>query len=293
MHAVREAPPSVEPVQTPAQLWATPGPAIVRSERRIPAATTGKSGVELDLRRMRLDALVQAIREEAHRYRAGASCSGTFAMELVRRAVCDGNDAAWAALVDQYRGLVLSWVRHHPASAAVQEEDDYWVNRAFARFWMALRPERFRDFPRLGAVLCFLRTCAHSALMDEVRAHEGLAPAQELVVGDEHTDDAQWLTAAGLAPDPGAVAEEHETRAELWDVVDRVLPDECLRVVIYLSYARDMTPRAIQAQLPHLFSSACEVSQVKRNALARLANSPELRKLLERRGAFGAPIDDR
>ena len=49
--------------------------------------------------------------------------------------------------------MVRAWIRRHPAAAAAGEDDEYWVNRAFERFFIAVGPERFGTFPSLAALL--------------------------------------------------------------------------------------------------------------------------------------------
>src|SRR5437763_15100906 len=68
--------------------------------------------------------------------------------------------------------MVLAWVRRHPAAATTGEDDDYWINRTFERFWRAIGPDRFDHFPGVADLLTYLKTCAHSVLLDEVRARK-------------------------------------------------------------------------------------------------------------------------
>src|SRR5207253_1350564 len=62
--------------------------------------------------------------------------------ELFRRAICELDEHAWQAVVDHFRGLVLANVKRHPWTAG-RNEDEYWVNRVFERFWRAIGPDRF------------------------------------------------------------------------------------------------------------------------------------------------------
>src|SRR5438128_2583506 len=120
----------------------------------------------LDASQLTIADLVAACRAETNRFRGGEACSDGYCFELFRRAVCHRDDDAWAAIMEQYRGLVLSWLRQHSASSAVQEDDDYWITRTFERFWMAVGPERFAHFGELGGVFQYLKMCVHSVLLD-------------------------------------------------------------------------------------------------------------------------------
>src|SRR5205823_3086855 len=160
-------------------------------------------------------------REEAARFARGEPAREEFAHELLRRAVCDGDQAAWDAVVAQYRALVLAWVRRHPAFPATDEEDDYWVNRTFERFWGAVGPARFRAFPGLAALLRYLKLCAGSVLLDEAR-RRAAAAAEPL------TERAVGLTGgpAGEAAILGALAGR-----ELWRAIEGEARGEGERLV--------------------------------------------------------------
>src|SRR5262245_40245228 len=83
-------------------------------------------------------------------------------LALFRRAIEEGDPAAWEALVSRYRGLVLDWVRRSLHGPLPREDEDDWVTRAFERFWLAVGPEgsHFRDLP---AALQYLKLCVRSA----------------------------------------------------------------------------------------------------------------------------------
>src|ERR671925_645505 len=63
-----------------------------------------------------------------------------FAMELFRRAVVERDEDAWRAIHDAYLPLVAGWIGRHPGLARCGEDSAYLANRAFERFWWALRP---------------------------------------------------------------------------------------------------------------------------------------------------------
>src|SRR5207253_650150 len=143
----------------------------------------------LNAQRMSVAELAVACRTEAGQFRDSKSCPRGYCFELIRRAVCDRDDAAWEALMAQYRGLVLSWVRQHPASASLAEDDGYWVTRTFERFWMAVGPERFTHFHELGSVAQYLKLCVHSVLLDEARARRAALTEPLPEEGDDAYQD--------------------------------------------------------------------------------------------------------
>ena len=123
----------------------------------------------------------------------GESRDDAFCFEIFQRAIVQREDAAWAAIVAQYRGIVLAYVGQHTVATLMHEPDDYWVNRAFQRFWSAVGADRFAQFPDLAALLKYLKLCVHSVLMDEVRARRGgqLSSLDEVPETAAARDDAE------------------------------------------------------------------------------------------------------
>jgi DNA-directed RNA polymerase specialized sigma24 family protein len=223
----------------------------------------------MDLRLIPLTELAAACGDETAKFLRREPARDDFCLELLWRAV-GGDQAAWELVVRQYRGMVLAWVRQHPAAATARaggEDDDYWVNRTFERFWLALKPERFGLFPGLAAILRYLKTCAHSVLLDEVRARRAgslssLDELPETTPADHDAADSAIRSLAGQ---------------QLWSAVLREMHDETERRVAYLSFARDLKPADIYRRSPHLFASVADVYRIKRNLLDRLRRNPEIR----------------
>jgi hypothetical protein len=227
----------------------------------------------MDPSQLTTGALAAACQDEARRFQRREPTTGSHCIELFRRAVCDRDNAAWASVLAQYRAIVLAWLRRHPASASAREDEDYYVNRAFERFWMAVKPERFASFPDLGALLRYLKLCVHSVLLDEVRARAAApsvsldAPAQ--INAGPATGDVESQVVGGLAG-----------RA-LWEAISQELHDDAERVVVYCSYALEMRPHEVYARFPERFAGGVsDVYRMKRNVLDRLRRSPRLREFL-------------
>jgi DNA-directed RNA polymerase specialized sigma24 family protein len=224
-----------------------------------------------ELHQASLAALISACREDTERFQRREEVPGESCFELLRRAVASGDQAAWEAIFAQYRGLVLAWVRRHPALSALPEDDDYWVNRTFERFWSAVGPERFGMFTGLAAALRYLKMCAHSVILDAVRA-QGAARDEPL---PEH------LTARGDAADPAAIVGSELAGRALWETVRAALSDDDERLVAELCFALDLKPREVYARHPDQFASVADVYRVKRNVLDRLRRNPALAEYLQ------------
>jgi hypothetical protein len=181
-------------------------------------------------------------------------------LELFRRAICERDEFAWSTIVDEYSQLVRVWIRQHPVTYQLHENHDDLVCGSFARFWAAVKPERWEHFCDLASVLRYLKLCAHSQVLDAARAARPwrTVPLDDLV--DESTNgldvEADLIDAMGAA--------------ELWQLVLEALSDESEQLVAYLSFVREVPPAQISARHPQLFPNAAAVYRVKRNILDRL-----------------------
>jgi hypothetical protein len=214
--------------------------------------------------------LARRCREETMRFLRGEPRDDSFCFELFQRAVARREHDAWEAIMAQYRGIVLAYVGQHSAAALVREPDDFWVNRAFQRFWMAVGPDRFDQFTDLAALLKYLKLCVHSVLLDEVRARKATTTGSLDEVSESHAapDNAEESVLGALSGQ------------QLWRVISLELQGEAERVVALLSFARDLKPSEIFSRHPALYESVADVYRIKRNILERLRRSPEVRAFL-------------
>lgn len=219
---------------------------------------------------MPLADLAAHCREETGKFLRREASSDAYCFEIFRRAVCDRDEPAWRVVFAQYRGVVLSWVRRHPVAAQAREDDEYWVNRTFERFWSAVGPERFGAFPGVAALLRYLKLCSHSVLLDEARARVAAhsEPLDERVA--EHIE----------TPDVADAAIGQLAGGDLWGVILAELQDEAERRAAYLCLVLDLKPREVQERHPELYESVDDVYRIKRNVLDRLRRNPRIRAFL-------------
>lgn len=221
-------------------------------------------------RHVTVASLAARCREETLRFLRHEPREDGFCFELFSQAVGERDETAWAAIVDQYHSIMLAFVRQHAAAASLGESDDFWVNRAFQRFWLAVNPHRFASFKDLPGVLQYLKLCVHSVLLDEVRARRA-----------KHTTSLQAL--ASDVPERGSIVDsvlDSLARQQLWTAVLNETQDGAERQLAILSFARGLKPADVQARHPDLFPSVADVYRVKRNLLERLRRSPQVRAFL-------------
>jgi len=188
--------------------------------------------------------------------------------ELFRRAFVDRDEQAWTDSTDRYRPMLISWAGRCSASATIMERCDDIADLAFARAWSAISPERFAQFPTLGALLAYLRACVTTAVIDCARSEM----INERLYQVAEVDDVAT---------PEQLVFEQFDRQELWRIANGLAHTEQERAVLIEDFIYDLRPRAILTRHPELFASATEIYCAKRNLIERLKRCPELRQIYQ------------
>ena len=196
-----------------------------------------------------------------------------FCFELFRRALVERNQQAYAYLYARYEPLVAGWVERQAGFAAAGEEPAYFVNRAFEKMWNAITGEKFSRFNNLKALLGYLKLCATSAVIDHARAR------QNTLMNAEYSE----LALAGHAAVSNLEREAllADQRRELWQIINKRLPEEKERVVVYASFVLAMKPAEVQLHYPLLFPDVKDVYRTKQTVLERLRRDPEMARLYQ------------
>ncbi len=179
--------------------------------------------------------------------------------ELFRCALVQRDEEAWAALYSQYHHLVRRWLGNTPGNP------DALVNQALAKFWQALPPDRFADFPTLDKILAYLRRCAQSVAMDARRQEEW-----KRVVEDS------------LAPTQGGVEQilDKIVGEQLYEYVTESLSSPQERLIFRASFEWNLKPSMIAARWSDTFTGAREVYRIKERIIRRLRRDKGLKQLL-------------
>jgi hypothetical protein len=231
----------------------------------------------MNLTHVPLGDLAASCREETGKFQRGEPARTDSCWEILRRAVAKKDQAAWEAVLTQYRGIVLAWIHQHPASASAREGDDYWVNRVFDRFWTAVGPDRFSQFSDLPSLLKYLKMCVHSVLLDDVRARRAVEIESLDLPAVRQRIDAVFATGKG---DVEEIALGGMAGRDLWQVIAEELPDETERLLVHWSFVLDLKPGEIQSRSPERYPTVADVYRIKRNVLDRLRRSPRLQQRL-------------
>jgi hypothetical protein len=212
--------------------------------------------------------------EETNKYYNQQAHDPRYCFELFRRAISNANEQAWERIYSVYHSLVARWVRRHPSFVAVEEEAQYFINRAFEKMWTAVTAEKWSNFPDLAALLRYLQMCVNGVIVDFGRQKELAKELSQLDLVESNPEPAalesavEWrMTAA-------------ESRRAIWEAVGRQLKDDQERRVIYGMFVLALKPRELVTHYPETFADANEVYRVKENVLNRLRRSDELNDLL-------------
>lgn len=228
---------------------------------------------QADLHALSIHILRHRCAEESDRFFRRQAHDPRYCFEIVRRAIAEQDQHAWNMVYEQYQPLVTGWIQRHSFYPSLDEELQYFVNRAFEKMWSVLTPEKFVQFPDLKSVLRYLQMCVHSVIVDYVRAREQ-AELFEDIPGNP-------MASMGDGVDgPEAQIADRSQAETLWRWITERLKSDQERRVLYCSFVLDLKPGQIYEQHPELFHDVREIYQIKENVLARLRRDQELHELL-------------
>ncbi len=213
------------------------------------------SAGESPLRTLRVSELIEQCRREIQAYRRGERSNEAYGLELLHRALVQGDQDAWAGVQRCLSELVRGWLYSHPRREAAlrwQSEEDY-VALAFERFWQATVQQQVA-FRTLAGALAYLRASLNGAILDTLRTY---ARSREVPL-----------------PEPGAPGEpsfeDRTNSGELWEILQRMLPSEREQRLAYLLYHCGLKPREIVRFCPQEWNDVQEIYRLRRNILERL-----------------------
>src|ERR1043165_580183 len=90
-----------------------------------------------DLRKLSIEELRAQAQAQEALYTRGEVSDDAAGMELFRRAMQETDEAAWQAIIEIYRGLLVAQASRRVIRGLVIEDDGFCVDRAFQRFWHA------------------------------------------------------------------------------------------------------------------------------------------------------------
>lgn len=219
-----------------------------------------------------LSSLRHRCAEESARFFRRLDHDWRYCFELFRRAAVERDQVAWEMLYKQYQALISGWVTRHPMFHVLEEEVDFFVNRAFERMWTALTPEKFSHFSDFRSLMRYFQMCVHSVLVDYVRRKEENYRLEEVpdaaLQGDKPEEHVERTVMA------------HDHRRQFWELVDSRLQNEKEKQLVYGIFVLDLKPRQLIEEFGNLFRDIREIYRIKENVMERLRRDQEIQRVL-------------
>ncbi|HEV2653481.1 MAG TPA: hypothetical protein VGT82_00910 [Ktedonobacteraceae bacterium] len=199
--------------------------------------------------------------KEIDRYRRSEPSRDEYALELLHRAMIQGEQEAWVWMLHCFSGFVLGWLHRHPnrTVACRLESEENYVTQTFARFLRATTLTKHMEFSTLAAALQYLRACLNGTILDTLRAY---ARPREIAL-----------------PEPGEVGEPHMEDAsdsnELWEALRSMLSDRREQRLAYLFFHCGLKPREVVRFCPQEFRDIHEIYRLRRSMMERLLRNAE------------------
>jgi hypothetical protein len=170
-------------------------------------------------------------------------------LELLRRAITQGDLKAWAAFQHCLEETVLTWFHDHPGSQAAcrLHSERHFVALAFERLRQAAL-QRQVACETLSEVLVYLRASLNGTILETVRVS----------------------SAPGAISCPWSDGEDSPDKSEVWDRLQALLSNERERRLAYLLYHCGLKPAEIVRGCPQEWSDVHEVARLRRIIFVRL-----------------------
>lgn len=202
---------------------------------------------------MSLPALTAQCVEELDNYRRGEPYMEAYGLELLRRAMMQGDQEACAGVQHCFGGIVRGWLRRHPHRevACRLESEEQYVVQAFERFWQATAFNQRVEFSMLATALQYLRASLNGAILDTLRASARLRKISRPVPTEPPVADVP-------------------SRSEAWDTLKTLLSNPREVRMAYLLFHCGMAPKEIVHVCPQEFDDIREVYDLRRTIMQRL-----------------------
>jgi hypothetical protein len=214
-----------------------------------PPAKTSQVCAETDAAECTLSVsdLIEQCQKEIQAYRSGETSNWAHGLEMLRRAIVHGDQAAWAGVQQCFGDFVRGWLNGHPRrDTAIQfESEETYVALTFKRFWQATNQQQITS-RTLGGALLGLRASLHGAILDTLRTYSWPREVARSVSGEA-----------------GELLVEDQTASLIWKLLHTILPSDRERRLAYLLFHCDLSPKDIVISFPQEFQDSHEISRLR------------------------------
>lgn len=210
-------------------------------------------------RALSISALVEQCQQEIQAYRRGELSNEASGLELLRRAIVQGDQDAWNGVQQSFSESVRAWLHGHPRREAAcrLESEETYMAQAFERFRQAAVQQQIA-FQTLSGAGVYLRASLHGVIMDRLRTNS--------------------LPGEIPSPIPGEPRLKNQIDSNAaWEVLQALQLSEREQRLAYLLYHCGLGPREIVRLCPQEWSDINEISRLRCNILQRvLRNANQL-----------------
>jgi hypothetical protein len=191
------------------------------------------------------------------RYDAGETFEVS-SLELLRCAITQGDQDAWAEFQQSLEETVLTWLHAHPGreSACRCQSEQHFVALAFERLRQAAIQGKVA-YETLSEVFVYLRASLNGAILETLRISSCPEAVSVRLSGERYV-------------------EGHPKSREVWDWLQARLSSERERRLAYLLYHCGLGPGEIVRCYPQEWSDVHEIARLRRIILAELMNGFDL-----------------
>ncbi len=207
-----------------------------------------------------ISALVEKCRQEIQAYRRGKPSNGAYGLELLHRAIMQGDQDAWNGVQQSFGESVRVWLHGHPRREAASrlESEETYMAQAFERFRQAAVQQQIA-FQTLSGAGVYLRASLHGVIVDRLRTSS--------------------LPREAPCPVPGEPRLKNQIDSNAaWEALQALQLSEREQRLAYLLYHCGLGPREIVRLCPQDWSDVQEIYRLRCNILQRvLRNTNQLR----------------
>lgn len=177
-------------------------------------------------------------------------------LKLFQRALIQNDQVIQRNLQRHFKEVVLNWMRQYPGGSVAchLNDEEYYVNQAFERFWRAGTRHLQVETATLTAILLYLRACLNAAILEMFRES---TRAKVIALPNSHS-----------------AIEDPDASHQVWQIVQSLLPDKREQRMAYLLFHCGFKPDEIANSWPHEFADISEIARLRRKIVELLINLP-------------------
>lgn len=192
---------------------------------------------------------------EIKNFRLGKPSTHTYSLELLHRAIAQGDKEGRECIQRCFGELVLSWLRLHPKLRVIskQDKEEHYVAKTFEYFWQATTFMQHIEIDSLARVLQYLHASLNAVILDSQRA--------------KLRSKAMPMQIPGQAEE--LQIEDNFENNDAWDTFKKLIPNGNEQRLAYLLFHCGLKPKQIKHYYPQEFSDEHEINRLRSSMIDR------------------------